>query len=139
MDVRPSNNNDIKPDALSVDEYAEAAQRAAIQRQLDDRLRGHRQYVTALQGQYAQSSSEAGTVQSESASLSVHNNGLHTTIQHPEAASQDEDALAANHEQATETMPQPVVLDGQMAEEQQLEPDVRFVPSCPRDCEKQDI
>lgn len=136
MDVRPSNNNDIKPDTLSADEDAEAAQRAAIQRQLDDRLRGHREYVTALQGQHAQSSSEAGTVQSESASLSVHNDGVHTTIQRPP---QDEHALAANNEQATETMPPPVVLDGQMAEEQQLEPDVRFVPSCSTDCERHHV
>ncbi|CAK4030673.1 related to methyltransferase [Lecanosticta acicola] len=104
------------------------AQRLAIQRELEDKLRGHQDYVASLQGQQpnarqSQSSAQAGTALSDPASKSVHNNARNTAVRPEDSAPQDEVPSSASQPTATGGMPQPVTRNGQMANEQHLEPD----------------
>lgn len=107
-------------------------QRAAINRELEDKLGRHREYLQGFNE--PQSSNHAS---SETATTSLENrDGVtsqpsHTALDPPESALQSvPDQFDPQVSAATTT--QPVTLDGQMAEEQQLEPDVRRIPRPPR-------
>lgn len=110
-------------------------QRAAIERELADKLRGHRDYLKSFDEPQASNhaSSETAT-EAPAASNGVDTQPSQTSLEPPSPLPQsapnndDPQPPMAAAEGVEATTAQPVTLDGQMAEEQQLEPDVRRIP-----------
>lgn len=113
-------------------------QRAAIERELTNKLQGHRDYLKNLhepQNGDSETATEAlengdGVVAHPSSHISLNPGGAGPALQ-TQSVSNHNDPQVPTTAAATTTT-QPVTLDGQMAEEQQLEPDVRRIPHPPR-------
>lgn len=101
-----------------------------IERALASRLQGHRDYLTSITA--ADSASLSDHLQEQSRRRPTHNESSETATNSAVApASASESPLTAAslppshvHAPMGHAAPQPVNLDGQNAEEQQLEPDV---------------
>lgn len=111
-------------------------QRAAIQRELVDKLQGHRDYLKSLNEAPSSSgqSCETATEPSKSSNGAVSQSAqISFDPQAPALplVSVHNDQQAPIVASAGSTT-QSVTLDGQMAEEQQLEPDVRHIPPSQR-------
>lgn len=113
-------------------------QRAAIERELADKLRGHREY---LKGFSEPETSNLAPSETATEALTTSNGfASQPSITSPEPPSEVPQSVSNDNDphapmaaaEAAATTTQPVTLDGQMAEEQQLEPDVRRIPRPPR-------